>query len=96
VSIDFQSRKGIVGRRTGNPGDKPGFAIEECKGNEEEPLKLQLESFLNSIRMNSSPVVSGEDGAAALAVAHQVLAAIDSFVQRNAEEGAMESREMHR
>lgn len=88
VSIDFQSRKGIVGRRSGEPGQKPGFAIEECKGSDDEPLKLQLESFLRSIRTGSTPVVSGEDGAAALAVAHQVLAAIDSFVQRNAEQGA--------
>lgn len=88
VSIDFQSRQGIVGRRAGNPGDKPGFAVEEYKGNDEEPLKLQLESFLNAIRTGASPVVSGEDGAAALMVAHQVLAAIDSFVQRNAEQGA--------
>jgi hypothetical protein len=31
--------------------------------------------------------VSGEDGAAALALAHHVLAAIDSFVQRHAERG---------
>jgi predicted dehydrogenase len=88
VSIDFQSRQGIVGRRSGEPGQKPGFAIEECKGSDDEPLKLQLESFLRSIRTGSRPVVSGEDGAAALAVAHQVLAAIDSFVQRNAEQGA--------
>ena len=88
VSIDFQSRKGIVGRRSGSPGDKPGFAIEECKGTDEEPLKLQIASFLRSIQTGSSPVVSGEDGAAALTVAHQILAAIDSFVQRNAEQGA--------
>jgi predicted dehydrogenase len=88
VSIDFQSRQGIVGRRAGNPGDKPGFAIEECKGNDEEPLKLQLESFLHAIRTRTAPVVSGEDGAAALMVAHQVLAAIDLFVERNAEPGS--------
>jgi predicted dehydrogenase len=88
VSIDFQSRQGIVGCRSGEPGQKPGFVIEEYKGGDDEPLKLQLESFLRSIRTGSAPVVSGEDGAAALSVAHQVLAAIDSFVQRHAEQGA--------
>jgi predicted dehydrogenase len=86
VSIDFQSRQGIVGRRSGEPGRQPGFAIEECKGGDDEPLKLQLESFLRSIRTGATPVVSGEDGAAALEVAYQVLAAIDSFVQRQAEQ----------
>ena len=86
VSIDFQSRQGIVGRRSGEPGRQPGFAIEECKGGDDEPLKLQLESFLRSIRTGATPVVSGEDGAAALEVAYQVLTAIDSFVQRQAEQ----------
>jgi predicted dehydrogenase len=59
--------------------------IEEYKGGDDEPLKLQLESFVRSIRHGSSPVVSGEDGAAAVALAHQVLAAIASFVRRQEE-----------
>ncbi|MGQ0665695.1 MAG: Gfo/Idh/MocA family protein [Nitrospiraceae bacterium] len=84
ISMDFQTRQGFIGRRSVDPGQSPGIAIEEFKGHDGEPLKLQLESFLHSIRTGSCPVVSGEDGAAALAVAHQVLAAIDSFVQRNA------------
>lgn len=83
VSIDFQSRQGIVGRRSGKPEDKPGFTIEECKGSDDEPLKLQLESFLHAVRTGSSPVVCGEDGAAALALAHQVLDAINTFVERH-------------
>ena len=84
VSIDFQTRQGMIGRRSADQGQKPNIAIEEFKGHDGEPLKSQLESFLHSIRTGTSPVVSGEDGAAALAVAHQVLAAIDSFVRRNA------------
>jgi hypothetical protein len=84
VSIDFQSRQGMVGRRSSDQSQRPKIAIEEFKGNDDEPLKLQLNSFLHSIRTGSCPAVSGEDGTAALTVAHQVLAAIDSFVQRNA------------
>ena len=84
VSIDFQTRQGMIGRRSAEQGQRPTITIEEFKGNDDEPLKLQLESFLQSIRTGSRPVVSGEDGAAALEVAHQVLAAIDSFVRRNA------------
>lgn len=83
VSIDLQSRQGIVGRRSREPEQTSGFSIEEFKGSDDEPLKLQLESFLHAIRTGSRPIVSGDDGARALAVAHQVLAAIDSFVQRN-------------
>ena len=84
VSIDFQTRQGMIGRRSTEQGQPTAIAIEEFKGNDDEPLKLQLASFLQSIRTGSRPVVSGEDGAAALEVAHQVLAAIGSFAQRNA------------
>jgi len=84
VSIDFQTRQGMIGRRSADQSQRPRIAIEEFKASDGEPLKLQLESFLHSIRTGSSPEVSGEDGAAALAVAQQVLSAIHSFVQRNA------------
>jgi predicted dehydrogenase len=83
VSIDFQSRQGVIGRRSVEPGRKPTVAIEECRAGDEEPLRLQLESFLKSIRAQSCPVVSGEDGTAALEVAHRVLSAIKTFEQRN-------------
>lgn len=85
VSIDFQTRHGMIGRRSMDHGQRPRIAIEEFKGSDDEPLKLQLESFLQSIRTGSRPVVSGEDGAAALEVAHQVLDAIAGFVARQSE-----------
>jgi predicted dehydrogenase len=84
VSVDFQTRQGMIGRRSAEPGQRPTIAIEGFKGSDEEPLKLQLESFLQSVITGSRPLVSGEDGAAALDVAHQVLGAIRSFSERNA------------
>jgi predicted dehydrogenase len=83
VSIDFQSRKGAIGRRSVETGRKPMVAVEEFQAGDDEPLRLQLESFLQAIRARSCPVVSGEDGMAALEVAHRVLSAIRSFGQRN-------------
>jgi predicted dehydrogenase len=83
VSIDFQARQGMIGRRSTDQSQRPKITIEEFKGSDGEPLKLQLESFLQSIRTGSCPVVSGEDGAAALEVAHQVLAAMKSFTDRH-------------
>ena len=81
VSIDFQSRQGAVGHRWVEPGRKPTVTIEEFQAGDDEPLKLQLESFLQAIRAQSCPVVSGEDGTAALEVAHRVLSAIKAFGQ---------------
>ncbi|MFN3681854.1 MAG: Gfo/Idh/MocA family protein, partial [Nitrospira sp.] len=82
VSVDFQARQGIVGRRTVKAGNPVGLTIEEYKGSEEEPLKVQLESFVRSVRTGTPPAVSGEEGVAAVALAHQILAAIASFIQR--------------
>ena len=87
VSIDFQTRQGMICRREAGSGLKPTIDIEQLQGSEEEPLKLQLESFLTATRTGARPTVSGEDGAAALDLAHQVLKAIDVFVRRNQEEG---------
>ncbi|MDK2744711.1 MAG: Gfo/Idh/MocA family oxidoreductase [Nitrospira sp. BO4] len=84
LSIDFQSRRGAIGRRSTEPGRKPIMTVEEIHAGDDEPLKLQLESFLRAIREKSRPVVSGEDGAAALKLAHHVLSAISADVRRNA------------
>ncbi len=60
------------------------MTVEEFQAGNDEPLRLQLESFLKSIRAQSCPVVSGEDGTAALEMAYRVLSAIKAFDQRNA------------
>lgn len=80
VSIDFQSRQGVIGRRSVEPGGKPTVAVEELQAGDGEPLKQQLESFLHAIRSESRPVVSGEDGVAALELAHRVLSAMEMSV----------------
>lgn len=82
VSIDFQTRQGMVSRRAAPEGERPTIEIEEFKGHDDEPLKLQLASFLDAVRTGSRPLVSGEDGAAALGLAYQVLQAIDSYTER--------------
>ena len=87
VSIDFQTRHGMIARRQVKAGEKPTVEAEQLQGGDEEPLKLQLASFLNAARTGTRPVVSGEDGAAAVEVAHQVLQAIAAFAARQEEGG---------
>jgi predicted dehydrogenase len=83
LSIDFHARQGMICRREAGTGVKPSIVIEQLRGGEDEPLKLQLESFLAAVASGQRPVVAGEDGAAALDLAHRVLEAIDRFVRRN-------------
>ncbi len=85
ISIDFQARHGTISRRQVKAGEKPMVEVEQLQGGDEEPLKLQLASFLHAASTGARPVVSGEDGAAAVAVAHQVLQAIEDFAARHEE-----------
>jgi predicted dehydrogenase len=77
----------MICRRNAKAGERPTVEVEELQGGDEEPLKLQLESFLQAAGTGTRPVVSGEDGAAAVDVAHQVLQAIAAFATRH-EEGS--------
>ncbi|HSE59889.1 MAG TPA: Gfo/Idh/MocA family oxidoreductase [Nitrospiraceae bacterium] len=82
VSVDYQTRHAVVYRRRTDQGAKPQLDMEQLVGSDEEPLKLQLQSFLASVMTGAPAVVSGEAGAAALALAYQVREAIDSFLRR--------------
>ncbi len=46
---------------------------EKIKPEKREPLKLELKSFISSIRNNTKPLVSGEEGKRALSVAMDIL-----------------------
>jgi predicted dehydrogenase len=41
-----------------------------------EPLRLEIEAFLDAVQTRSEPVVTAEDGRAALALALEINAAI--------------------
>lgn len=82
LSIDFQTRQAVSTRRA-HPGEgRPTLEVEQLKGSEEEPLKLQLEAFARAILTKTPPVVSGEAGTAALALAHRIHDAIASYLGR--------------
>ena len=89
VSVDFQTRQGVIFRRMTDQGKKPTIEIEQVRGGEEEPLKLELEAFLQAATTGTPAPVSGEDGTAALELARQVLEAIDVFVSRHDELGGV-------
>ena len=87
VSVDYHTRQGVICRRVVRPGEPPKIEVEQVRGGDEEPLKLQLAAFLQAVAAGTPPIVSGEDGAAALTLAHQVLDAIGTFVRRHTESG---------
>jgi predicted dehydrogenase len=66
------------------PGQHPSAGLSLTKVPIElgEPLRLEIESFLQSVRTRSTPVVSGEDGRAALALALEINEAIAAHAKR--------------
>jgi predicted dehydrogenase len=96
VSIDYARQEILIIETTADPaGPKqtaalppdsinlpqaPGLKLARPSVTPGEPLRLEIEAFLNAIVSRSRPIVSGEDGRAALALALDITAAIDAHI----------------
>ncbi|MCA9472020.1 MAG: Gfo/Idh/MocA family oxidoreductase [Nitrospirales bacterium] len=76
LSINYQERQATIHRRNGRTGEKACVETEQFSGSEDEPLQRELLAFLNTVRHQSTPLVSGEDGVASLGLAHQIVTKI--------------------
>ena len=67
LSLDYQGQEGQMDFRD-------GFQIgrKEVEVEKDEPLKLQLQAFVESVRERREPTVTGQQGAAALEVALEI------------------------
>jgi len=59
-----------------------GLSLKKVTVEQGEPLRLEIESFLQAVRERTRPVVSGEDGRAALALALEINDAIEVHADR--------------
>jgi predicted dehydrogenase len=59
-----------------------GLAMRKVEVEAGEPLRLEITAFLDAVRQRSTPVVSVEDGRAALALAFEINAAIAAHARR--------------
>jgi predicted dehydrogenase len=73
ISLDYQKQEAVAVTVSGSQqiGFQPLPVIKE------EPLRLEVESFLESVATRRHPVVAGEDGLRALEVAHAILDKIE-------------------
>ncbi len=67
ISLDYQNQSGEIYRKV-----KSQILRERVPLEKEEPLRLELQSFAECARVRREPVVSGEQGAAALDVAIEI------------------------
>lgn len=78
ISLDYASQEIALYRRlppdpASHPPRLPQIVREEVFVEKEEPLRLELTSFLSAVRNRSRPEVSGEEAVEALRVASQIL-----------------------
>jgi predicted dehydrogenase len=69
----------MVQQAGGHPS--AGLSLNKIPVEPGEPLRLEIESFLQAVRTRSTPLVSGEDGRAALALALEINGAIKTHAE---------------
>jgi predicted dehydrogenase len=67
---------------SGAPSPAPGMSIRKVPVEAGEPLRLEIEAFVSAVRARTEPVVTVEDGRAALALALEINAAIAEHSRR--------------
>jgi len=84
VSIDYARQEILIIETTSTEFEAilPGLNITKPPVAPGEPLRLEIESFLNAIATETQPLVSGQDGRAALALALAINAAIHTHNTR--------------
>ncbi len=80
-SLDYAKQEMMIYRRLDEGGDFPEIKIDKIIAEKEESLKAELSSFIQSIRAQSAPMVSGRDGRRALEVALQIVDLIKQHEQ---------------
>jgi predicted dehydrogenase len=86
ISLDLQQKiLTLIRKRDGGP--QPGqlpVTIEEANLEQGDALKSEIESFLDCIRNNKRPIVSGEDGLRALETAIRITEQVHANLARSA------------
>ncbi len=75
ISLDYARRDALrVGVK--RPGPQPEFGFEKLPAPQTEPLRAELEAFVQAVQTRQPPVTSGAAGRAALDLASRVMASI--------------------
>ena len=72
LSIDYAAQKVEVWRLVKGSGGPPSIEGGDLEVTNEEPLKRELADFVDAVASGRAPVVTGEDGRRALALAQQI------------------------
>jgi predicted dehydrogenase len=84
VAVDFATGYAALSSLQPPGGQSlwPGVSTNRLESDDREPLRVEIESFLDAIRNNTVPPVTGMDGRRALALALRVLISIEDHAKR--------------
>jgi predicted dehydrogenase len=81
ISLDYARRDALrIGVK--RPGPQPEFAFEKLPAPTVEPLRAELEAFMEAVRTRVAPKTDGAAGRAALELANAVMASIREHAAR--------------
>ena len=81
ISLDYARRDALrVGVK--RPGPQPEFSFEKLPAPAVEPLRAELDAFVDAVRTRREPRTNGEAGRAALELATRVMASIQDHGER--------------
>ena len=84
ISVDFTDREITLIRRNENQSDNPvpGTDFQQLSFSETDVLEDELTSYIQAVRTRNSPVVSGQAGRKALAVALDIMQKVETAIKR--------------
>jgi predicted dehydrogenase len=81
ISLDYARRDALrVGVK--KPGPQPEFGFQKLEAPATEPLRAELEAFVDAARTRKEPRTNGAAGRAALELASRVMASIQEHAER--------------
>jgi predicted dehydrogenase len=81
ISLDY-ARRDALRVRVNKPGPEPSFGFEKLDAPAVEPLRAELEAFLEAVRTRKAPKTDGVSGRASLELAVRVMESIQEHAER--------------
>jgi len=81
ISLDY-ARRDALRVRVNKPGPEPDFGFEKLDAPAVEPLRAELEAFLEAVRTRKAPKTDGVSGRASLELAVRVMESIQEHSER--------------
>jgi predicted dehydrogenase len=81
ISLDY-ARRDALRVRVNRPGPEPDFGFEKLNAPAVEPLRAELEAFLDSVRTRKQPKTDGVSSRASLELAVRVMQSIQEHAER--------------